>query len=309
MKKLRQFLVLSIIAVMGLSLAACACAEAGKITAVDDLARAVYIAETPERVVSLAPSITEILFALGLGDTVVGVTDGDDYPPEAGDKPTVGRYFSTSLEAILDKDPDLVLADGHDPVTPLLIEAGIPVIILQPKDIFGVFRNIRIVGKVMDRDEEGVALVAELEDRLNAVASKTARATYKPTVYFEIDGTDPGSPWTVGPGSFVDMMISLAGGYNISDASSSFVQISLEKLIDSDPDLIVLGNYPFVTPDDVEQRGGVWSELSAVEGRRIYFISDTDTTSRPGPRIIDGLEEMARIIHPELFAETGAEIK
>ena len=129
------------------------------------------------------------------------------------------------------------------------------------------------------------------------------------TVYFEIDGTNPGSPWTAGPGSFVDMMISLAGGDNIVDASSAFVQLSLEELIAADPDLIILGNYPFVTPEQVMQRGGVWQELSAVESRRVYFINDTALTSRPGPRIIDGLEEVARIIHPELFSQpvTGSQ--
>ena len=306
MKKLLKFLVLVMIVVVGLAAVACESAVSGNITAVDDLARAIYIDRTPERVVSLAPSATEILFALGLGDTVVGVTDSDDYPPEVEDKPTVGSYFATSLEAILEKNPDLVLADGHDPVIARLMETDVPVIILQPRDIFGVFRDIRVVGKVMGKDKEAATLVADLEGRLNTVADRTARATNKPTVYFELDGTDPGSPWTAGPGSFVDMLISLAGGDNIVDTSSAFVQLSLEKLIATDPDLIVLGNYPFVTPEQVEQRGGIWQTLSAVESRRVYFIPDPSLTSRPGPRIIDGLEALAGIIHPELFPESAS---
>ena len=309
MKKLLQFLILGMIAVIGLLSMACESTEPEEITVVDDLGRAIYIAETPIRVVSLAPSATEILYILGLGDMVVGVTDSDDYPPEVVGKPTVGSYFSTSLEAILEKDPDVVLAGGHDPVIPRLIETGVPVIILQPRDIFGMLRNIQIVGNVMDRDEEAATLVADLENRLNTIAAKVAPTNDRPTVYFEIDGTDPGSPWTIGPGSFVDMMISLSGGDNIVDASGSFVQMSLENLVAADPDLIVLGNYPFVTPEQLKQREGVWQELSAVESGKVYFIQDTDLTSRPGPRLIDGLEELAGIIHPELFPEpaTGSQ--
>ena len=306
MKKFVQFLILALLVSVGLSAVACESTEPERITAVDDVGRAVHISETPRRVVSLAPSITEILFALGLGDTVVGVTDSDDYPPEVEAKPTVGAYFSTSLEAILEKSPDLVLTGGHDRVIPRLIETDVPVLVLQPKDIFGVFRDIRIVGTVMDRDKEAATLVAHLEDRLNAVAGRTARTTDRPTVYFELDGTDPGSPWTAGPGSYVDLMIALAGGDNIVDTAGAFVQLSLEELIATDPDLIILGNYPFVTPEDVIQREGVWQKLAAVEGRRVYVIRDPSLTSRPGPRIIDGLEQLARIIHPDLFPEPAS---
>jgi len=272
-----------------------------RITAVDDAGRAVYIEQTPTRVVSLAPSITEILFALDLGDKVAGVTENCDFPEEAKAKPKVGKYFATSAEAILAKNPDLILTDGHDPVGQQLEKTGIPMLVLQPKDIFGIFRDIDLVGKVMNREKEAAKLVAGLQERLNLVADRTARVTSKPTVFYEIDATDPSKPWTAGPGSFVDTLISLAGGKNIVQTPGAWLQLSLEELVSADPDIIVLGDYPYVKPEQVRERGGSWQEVTAVKLGKVYGISDPSLTSRPGPRIIAGLEELARIIHPELF--------
>ncbi|MEE8174737.1 MAG: ABC transporter substrate-binding protein, partial [Dehalococcoidia bacterium] len=199
------------------------------------------------------------------------------------------------------RDPDLVLTDGYDPVWQSLQNWDIPVLVLQPKDIYGVFRDIQVIGKVMNQEKVAARLVAELQERLNKVVERTARADSKPTVFYEIDATNPVIPWTGGPGSFVDILISLAGGRNIVETPGAWVQLSLEELFYADPDIVVLGDYPYVKPQQVGERGGIWPMLTAVQSGRVYAISDPSLTSRTGPRIIDGLEELARIIHPELF--------
>ncbi len=266
----------------------------------DDLGRIVIIEEIPQRIVSLAPGITEILFALGLGNKVVGVTDYCDYPEEALDLPTVGGYFMTSLEAIIGLDPDIVFADGHDPVCGLLDTLGVTMVVLQPKDIAGIYGDIALVGKITGKEEEAVVLIADMYDRIGAVTALTAWATERPTVFYVIDASNPALPWTAGNGTFIDTLITLAGGENIASGVEGWTTFSLEVIVDRDPDMIIAPTYhgtsylPDLTTLDV------WKDMTAVKEGEIYLIED-DLVSRPGPRIVDGLEEMAKIIHPELF--------
>jgi len=295
------FVFVLLLIALPVSALSCRSEAAAGITAVDDASRTVHIEQTPQRVVSLAPSITEILFAVGLGDKVVGVTNDCDYPEAAKAKPKVGGYFTTSLEDILDKDPDLILTDGYDPVTQQIEGLDIPVLVLQPNDIDGILKDINLVGKVMNREGEAARLVDSLQQRLDKVAEIKAGAISSPSVFYEIDATDPTKPWTAGPGSFADILISRAGGSNIVTESGSWLQLSLEKLLSANPDIIILGDYPYVTPEQVEERSGVWQDLTAVKLGKVYAVSDPSLTSRPGPRIIDGLEEIAGMIHPELF--------
>jgi iron complex transport system substrate-binding protein len=300
---MRKSILISVLLV--LTIAPCllmGCNEAAApFTVTDDLGREVSIEKTPESVVSLAPSITEILFALGLGDKVVGVTEHCDYPEAAKGKPKVGGYFTTSLESILEQDPDLILTDGYDPVIEQIKERGIPMLVLQPTDISGILSDIKLVGDVMNVEGEALRLVDSLQQRMDDVVESTANVASRPTVFYEIDASDQTKPWTVGPGSFADTLISLAGGQNIIKEGGAYPQINLEKLLSADPDVVILGDYPYVTPEQVKGRAGVWQELPAVKDGRVYAINDPSLTSRPGPRIIDGLEELARIIHPELF--------
>lgn len=265
----------------------------------DDLGRTVTIAETPQRIVSLAPSITEILFALELGDKVVGVTNRCNYPAEALDKPKAGDYFSTSLEAIVAQDPDIVFSDGHDPVGAQLEELEITMVVLQPQDIAGILGNIELVGEISSKEVEAEELVAEMEMRIGAVAAETAGAE-KPTVFYVIDATNPATPWTAGPGSFIDALINLAGGENMVKVSKAYYQISLEEVVASDPDIIIgtTSHGTAFVPDFANLFG--WKEMGAVKKGEIYLVED-DLVSRPGPRIVEGLEEIANIIHPELF--------
>jgi iron complex transport system substrate-binding protein len=298
----RAILILVLLAFVASSGLLTACNKATQpFTLTDDLGREVNIEKTPESVVSLAPSVTEILFELDLGDKLVGVTEACDYPDEARQIPKVGPYYSTSLESILDQTPDLILADGYDPVIEEIKELGIPLLVLQPTDIAGVFQDILLVGEVMNAEDRAGDLVDGLQQRMDAVVELAAMAASKPTVFYEIAATDPTKPWTAGPGSFADAMISMAGGQNIVKEGGAWVQINLEKLVSADPDLIILSDDPYVAPEEVMARTGVWQQLAAVKQQKVYAVSSQSLTSRPGPRIIDGLEEMARIIHPELF--------
>ena len=265
----------------------------------DDLGRTVNFAETPQRIVSLAPSITEILFALDLDDIVVGVTDFCEYPIEAQDKPNVGSYFSTNLEVIIAQDPDVVLTDGHDPVADQLEELGVSMVVLQPQDIAGIFRNIELVGEITGQEMEAYELVADMEKRIDTVAVNTEGVEH-PSVFYIIDATDSAKPWTVGAGSFTDTLITLAGGENIIRASQDYLQISLEEVVEADPEIIIgpSSHGTAFLPDFSSLPA--WKEISAVKKGYIYLI-EADLISRPGPRIVDGLDEMARIIHPELY--------
>lgn len=300
MRKSILILVLLVLTILPCLLMGCS-EPASPFTVTDDLGREVCIEKTPEAVVSLAPSATEILFALDVGNRVVGVTEKCDYPDGAKAKPKVGPYNSTSLEEILDKEPDLILTDGYDDrVMEQIKELDIPMLVLQPSDISGIFKDIKLVGQVMNVEHRAGKLVDGLEQRMDAVVELAATAASKPTVFFEIDATDQTKPWTAGPGSFADSMISLAGGQNIVKEGGAWLQINLEKLLSADPDLIILDDQPAVTPEQVIGRAGVWQELRAVKDQKVYAINP-DLISRPGPRTIDGLEEMATIIHPELF--------
>jgi len=176
-------------------------------------------------------------------------------------------------------------------------------VVLQPGDIAGIFRSIELVAQVMNVQEEGVDLVADLQARLDAVTATAAQGAFQPTVFFEIDASDPVKPWTTGPGSFADTMITLAGGRNVVTSGGEWAQIGIEALLDAEPGIIILSDYPYVKPQDVLNRQGIWQKIPAVKEQKVYAISDPSLTSRPGPRIIDGLEEMARIIHPELFPD------
>ena len=263
----------------------------------DDLGRTVVIDRIPQRIVSLAPASTEILFALGLGDKIVGVTDECDYPEQAKAKSSVGPYGFVSPEKIIDLRPDLILSDGWPWDVVLQLETlGYPVIVLQPKDIDGIFRNIELIGKVTGAEKQAAELITDMQNRIGAIAAKTAAAS-RPTVYYEMDV----GFWTGGAGSFIDALIILAGGNNIAAGAPAWAMLSNEVIIDAKPDIIVLGYMIKGTEsvDEVRNRSG-WSEIPAVSNNKIYII-DSDLILRPGPRVIQGLEQLAQIIHPELF--------
>lgn len=275
----------------------------------DDAGRTVVLKARPQRIVTLAPSATEMIFAVGAGDRLVGRDDFSDYPPEAKNIPSIGgTYPSINTEAVVAMRPDLILAPGV--ISPEQVKAledlGLVVFHQRtPKDIEEIFEQIRTVGRLTGNTEQAEKVVADLQARLAAIEEKARQAATRPKVFYELDATEPSKPWTAGPGSFIDRLITRAGGQNIgASLSSEWAQISLEELIRQDPDLIILGTANYgETPEKVKQRPG-WGRLRAVREGRIYPI-DADLISRPGPRIVDGLEALARIIHPELFPQSA----
>jgi iron complex transport system substrate-binding protein len=273
-------------------------------TYTDDMGREVTINEIPQRIVSHVPSITEMLFALGVGERVVGVSDYCDYPEEALSKTSVGNYFNPSLENIVALEPDLVLTDGHSEGVIQLDELEPPInyLVIDPKDIDGIFTDLELLGGVTGSEGEAEELINDMQDSIDSVIALVEGAP-RPRVLYIIDATDLTFPWTAGQGSFIDAFITMAGGENIAaGAEGAWVQLSLEEIVNADPEIIVLPakhGTAFTEPETLAEHP-VWQGITAVETGNIFIIDD-DLVSRSGPRIVQGLEELARIIHPELF--------
>lgn len=274
--------------------------QSAGIAIIDDYGRTIELKGIPKRIVSTAPTPTEILFAVGAGDLVVGVDDYSDYPPEAANLTRVGS-FELNVEVILSLEPDLVVSSDLVPMPQLdlLEQQGIPYMILAARTLDDVFKDLKLVGVVTGHIQQADALVDQLEARVDAVKAKTlAENVSKPKVYLEYYPL-----WTYGPGSFGDDIIKLAGGTNIAgNTSAEYVPVTDEFVIAQDPDIIVYTygtNYNGTTPETIAARPG-WSGISAVVNGKVYSIDD-NLVSRYGPRIVDALEQLAEIIHPELF--------
>lgn len=317
-KYLAGLIVLSIIVV---ALAACAPGPApttvpvtsapAAFTVTDGANRMVTITGMPQRIVSLAPSTTEIAFALGLGKRVVAVDTLSDYPADAKNLPNKIGVFPVNYEQVVSAKPDLVLAagiEGPDEIKKLEDLKLTVLVIGAPTTTFdNVMSDIALVGKVTGTDAQAKAVTDAMKQRTDAVKAKIANAQTKPRVYWELDATDPAKPYTPGPGSFINDMITLAGGVNVAaNAKTAYPQLSAEEIIAANPDIIILSdscsffNNPGCVPvETIKTRKG-WSAISAVKTEKVFPIDD-NLVSRPGPRIIDGLEAAAKLIHPELF--------
>jgi iron complex transport system substrate-binding protein len=232
------------------------------------------------------------------------VTDFCDYPEEAKAIEKAGG-IEPNLEKLVDLDPDLVLAIGGSPAqvekATEMEKLGLTVLVLEPGDIEGIMSNIELVGQATGTEKEASELAAELRKRFDDITAKAKGAESRPKVFYELDATDPSKPYTPGPGSFIDALITLAGGSNVgAGAKMQWAQLSTEEIITQDPEVIVLADANYgVTVEMVKERPG-WSVITAVKNDAIYPIDDI-LISRPGPRIIDGLEALTKIIHPELF--------
>jgi iron complex transport system substrate-binding protein len=268
----------------------------------DALGRSVNIESVPRRIVSHVPSITEMLFALGLGDKVVGRSDYCDFPPEALLKPSVGDYFDPSLERIVAAEPDLVLTDGHSEGVKKLGDLGITFFTIDPKNTDEIFRDIAILGQMTGTESQAEAVTDRMRKEMAAVTEKVKDAR-KVRVFYAIDTSNPALPWTAGAGSFIDTFIRLSGGENIaSGANGAWVQLSIEVVIAGNPEVIVMATKHGTIPTQVSdlKNNQAWQEMTAVQNNSIRII-DADLIDRSGPRITQGFRQLAVAIHPEAF--------
>src|SRR6266508_758159 len=279
-------------------------------TLTDDRGKQVLVKAAPQRIVSAAPSNTEILFALGLGDKVVGVTTLCNYPEAAKQKPKIGGFRPT-LEPIVAQQPDLVLAVSGTPpdVVGALEGLSVPVLVLNPPTFDGVLANIRMVGRATGTAAAAERLVTQMQQRWNAVAERARAAQTKPRVFYELDATNPASVYSAGAGPFIDAMMTASGGVNVVAQlvpGQQYPQVSAEALLQANPQLILLGDAPFgQSMETVAARPG-WSAVEAVQKKAVVGLADPDVTSRAGPRLVDGLELVAKAIHPEIFGAPPA---
>lgn len=303
----KKLIIITSLITCAILMGACApsAVQEAQISVVDGLGKEITLEAPATSIVTLAPPNTEILFAIGAGEQVVGRDSFSDYPEEALELPDVGGgYAEYDLETIVSLEPDLVIAGGIN--TPELVQSledlELTVYYLaNPSDLQGTFTAIQTLGTLSGHEDKADALISDLKTRVSAVDDALADVETRPTVFYELDASDPSAPYTAGPGSFYSAMIERAGGENIGDAlEMEWAQISLENLLVADPDFILLGDSLWgETPETVAARAG-WGALRAVqEGRVVPF--DDNLIARIGPRQVDGLEALAEILHPEAF--------
>ncbi len=280
--------------------------ESFPMTVTDDRGRVVTIDKAPERIVSLAPSNTEILFALGLADRVVAVSDFSDYPSEAKEKPSIGVYPAPNMEQLVDLSPDLILAAEiqTDEVILQLEERGFPVFVLAPQTIDELLESITLVGDITGQRGEASQLVAEMQNRINAVTEQTDSLPQgqRPRVFYIVWHDPFMAP---GFGTFQDDLIRKAGGINIARDIDGWATISLEVVIQANPE-VMIASVSYTAGDTLTfqyiQTESRLSDADARQNDRVYGI-DGDIISRAGPRVIQALELLARMIHPEIFGQ------
>lgn len=272
----------------------------------DQAGRVVKLEKVPERIISLAPSNTEILFALGIADRLVAVTDYCDYPPEAKEKPSIGGFSTPNIERVVSFSPDLVLATSihKKEVIPALERRGLATFILEPHTLDEVLESITLVGEVTGRGEEASRLVAGMQSRIKAVTDRTDNLpeAERPRIFY-LTWHDP--LMTSGVGTLHQELIQRAGGKNIFSEIIGTKSVDLEVLVARDPQVMIAGIGMGTGEDKTLQYLKTESRLQNTEAGkngRIYGI-DMDFTGRAGPRIVDGLEQFAKYIHPELFGQ------
>ncbi|MBA4603032.1 ABC transporter substrate-binding protein [Thermoactinomyces mirandus] len=263
----------------------------------DQAANKVKLEKEPERIVSLMPSNTEILFALGAGEQVVGVTDQDDYPAQARKLPKVGS-FKINVEKVVSLKPDLVVANSGNEKEALdqLRNMGIPVLVTDSQSIKGVYEAIHLVSLATNRAREADILVANMEKEARTIYGKVVNIPEdrRAKVWFELDS----NLYTVGGDTFMNELIGLAGGRNVAASLKGWPKVSPEQVVKWNPD-VILTTYGGV--EEIKKREG-WQSISAVRENRVYALNP-DLLNRPGPRIYQGVEQMAKVLYPEKFGD------
>jgi iron complex transport system substrate-binding protein len=264
-------------------------------TLTDEMGRKVVVPDHPHRVICLMPTVTDTVFALGAGDDVVGISDYTKYPAAALTKPSVGDLIKPSIETILSLHPDLVIGaqpKGPMEVTDQLERAGIPIFLVSPHGVAGIFHSVETIGMALNRAPQADALVHRLQQRVDAVMARS-KGLPTPRVFMPI-WYDPIT--TIGKNAFITEIIEAAGGRSVTDdLSTEWPQISMEVVLERAPDALLLVRGGKTTLQVLQDRPG-WSSMTAIKAHRAYYVDDRINFA--SPVAIDALEDLAKQFHP-----------
>ena len=264
-------------------------------TLTDEMGRKVVVPDHPHRVICLMPTVTDTVFALGAGDDVVGISDYTKYPAAALTKPSVGDLIKPSIETILSLRPDLVIGTqpmGPMEVTDQLERAGIPIFLVSPHGIAGIFHSVETIGMALNRMPQAEALIHSLQQRVDVVRMRTKNLR-APRVFMPI-WYDPIT--TIGKNAFITEVIEVAGGQSVTDdLNTEWPQISLEVVLERAPDALLLVRGGKTTLRVLQDRPG-WSSMTAIKSHRAYYVDDRINLA--SPVAIDALEDLAKQFHP-----------
>ena len=271
----------------------------------DQIGRTISVPDNPGRVVALAPSITEIVFELGQSHRLAGATQYSNYPEDASKLPRVGSYIQLSLEKIVALKPDLCIAikDGNPkPVVDRLQAMGIPVYVVNPHNLETVIQTMQALGRLLNATDKADELTAAVEARLQTVRSRVAERKESPRVFIQI-GISP--IISIGTGTFIHDLIKTAGGINVASGDAAYPRFSREQVLALSPDVIIITSMARQAAfEKVRREWRHYDQIPAIRDQRIHLV-DSDIFDRPSPRLIDALEVLAALIHPDLFPPNG----
>ncbi len=276
---------------------------AGSVT--DQVGRTLVVPENPSRVIALAPSITEIIYDLGQEKRLVGVTQYSTYPSAAESLPRVGSYVRLDIEKIVALKPDICLAikDGNPKhIVDKIVGLGIPVYVINPQNLQQIMDTIRRLGSLLNAEKAAAELVSGMEKRIEQVRTRVKTGRHKPRVFFQIDAEPL---FSAGTNTFIHELIELAGGVNTAAGEVAYPRYSWEDIIVLQPEIVLISSMAGgLAPEYLIQSWEKWSLLEAVKNDRI-FVVDAELFDRPTPRLVDGLEIIAAILHPERFIKSN----
>jgi iron complex transport system substrate-binding protein len=308
--KNKYYLFISFLIIAAVLLSACKSAQeiepkSGPITVTDDLGFVVVLEKPAQAIISLSPSLTEILFSVGAGDRLIGRDSNSIYPENALEAVDLGGMWDgIPIEDILAMEPDLILAGEIYSAEAIAELRDLGLVVYwqaNPDNFEELFDNIRDISVLSGTETLAEELVISLDERVATLDEKLSAVKSNPLVFYELDASEPANPWTVGAGEFISHIINRSKAQNLGDSlEGAWVQISSEELIAQDPDVILLADALYgITPESLAERAG-WSVISAVINGEIYAF-DPFILSVPGPRLVDGFELLAEILHPEIF--------
>jgi len=270
-------------------------------TVIDETGRKIIIPEYPKRIISLAPSITEIIYDLNQEHRLKGVTLFSDYPPQAKKLPVIGSYIHLDLEKIVSLRPDICIGihDGNPKeVISRLEKLNIPVYLLNPKDFNAVTFSLNNLGKILNCEQRSKFLINDIKSRVNAISKKVEKINSKPGIFFQI-GINP--IVSAGNSTFIHELINMAGGKNLAKGQIPYPRFSIEQVIALSPDIIIIATMAREGGfDQVKAMWKKWKNINAVKNNMIFLV-DSNLVNRPTYRLVEGLETLAKLIHPKLF--------